>query len=448
MADVPFYLQGSQTGGLLQGLQQPAQSYIPAISGTQPQQYTPGYGTAPYGGAPQQNDQALITSMYQSGMSYGDVQDAMAQYHRSGALPTSPQQAATQGAVGGANEFIQNKINSATNPAEAEWWRNKAKSVASGNDQFIPGYSGGVSSYTSPQQAATQGAVAGATPNNGLTAVGQSNAWLSPAELAAKNGQMTPISRGGSGGGGGGADSIQTAAGGLTGGGSGYQNMPAPQNQNMQMPSLGQGLLSGGSQLSYTPPQNQMAPQQAGALNMQQANPQDAMNQYLATPGNQLLGDPSYQRFQHSPGYQYAVDEAMKQVQGNASSRGLLESGRVVRDMTDRAQGMAQQDYGNWWNRQSQLFGDYQNRLQGLAGGGTGSDLAYGLGQNLGTGSLATGGNLASLFGNQGSSGYGGIANTGAAQANSIQQAGSNQAQINAANNSTLLAGAVANQRF
>lgn len=184
-----------------------------------------------------------------------------------------------------------------------------------------------------------------------------------------------------------------------------------------------------------------------GLLSMQQTSPQTAVNNYLQTPVNQLLGDPSYQRFQHSPGYQYAVDEALGQVQRNAASRGLLESGRVMRDMTDRAQNMALQDYGNWWNRQNQLYGDYQNRLAGLAGGPTGSDQAYGLGQAAATGTAQTGSNLGSLFGNQGSSGFGGITNTGAAQANAMTQAGNQQAQILAANQATQLAGALTQQQ-
>lgn len=180
---------------------------------------------------------------------------------------------------------------------------------------------------------------------------------------------------------------------------------------------------------------------------MQQADPNSVVNNYLNTAGNQLLGDPSYQRYQQSPGYQYAVDEALNQVQRQGASRGLLDSGRVMRDMTDRAQGMALQDYGNWWNRQNQLYTDYQNRLQGLAGGSVGADQANQLGTNLAQGTYQTGGNLASLFGNQGVAGYGGITNTGAAQSNNLSQAGATQAQIQAANQSTQLAGATMQQR-
>ncbi len=202
----------------------------------------------------------------------------------------------------------------------------------------------------------------------------------------------------------------------------------------------------------YAPGQNpseqnmaQLNPQ-GGQLQMQQANPQAAMNAYQNTPGYQMLGNDQTAQYQQSPGYQYAVNEALKQVQGQSSARGLLESGSALRAMTDRAQGMAQQDYGNWWNRQNQLYGDYQNRLQGLAGGSTGSQEAMQLGQTMGAGTMQTGSNIGSLFGNQGTAGMGGIINTGAAQSSNITNAGAQQAQVNAANQSTQLAGATLSQ--
>ncbi len=183
---------------------------------------------------------------------------------------------------------------------------------------------------------------------------------------------------------------------------------------------------------------------QGGVLQMQQSSPQDSVNAYKNTTGYQLMNDPN--AYQQSPGYQYAMNEAMRNTQGNASARGLLESGSALRGMNNAIQGVAQQDYGNWWNRQNQMFGDYQNRLAGLAGGNVGGDQAYNLGQSQGAGSMQTGSNLASLFGNQGAAGYGGLVNTGAAQSNNMTNAGAQQAQVNSANQSTQLAGAVYNR--
>ncbi len=297
-----------------------------------------------------------------------------------------------------------------------------------------------------------------------FTQIGLDEPWLSPDELRAKTNALQGMSNTGSSGGSSspsGGNPAAATGGGATGGASGgtsggintsngsglgLGNSSIP-NLNNQLPYTSSNTYqSPQGSFSFNTPQQAGNYAQGGALGMQQTNPQAVMGNYLNTPGNQLLGDPSYQRFQHSPGYQYAVDEAMGQVQRGASARGLLESGSVLRDMTDRAQGMAQQDYGNWWNRQNQLYSDYQNRLAGLAGGTTGAEQAFGLGQSLGQGSSQTGNNLASLFGNQGTAGFGGIVNTGAAQANNMLNAGNTQAQVNSTNQSTLLAGSVLNQ--
>lgn len=182
---------------------------------------------------------------------------------------------------------------------------------------------------------------------------------------------------------------------------------------------------------------------QNGAL--QPANTQAGLDAYKNTTGYQLLNAPG--AYQQSPGYQYAMNEALNQVQNNAAAKGMLESGAVLKSMQQTASGLAQQDYGNWWNRQNQLYGDYQNRLQGLAGGPTGSADAMTTGANLAQGNLQTGSNLGSLFGNQGTAGMGGILNTAAAQSGNMINAGQQQAQVNAANQSTQLAGATLGSR-
>lgn len=290
-----------------------------------------------------------------------------------------------------------------------------------------------------------QGAVDGAgTDPSGILGLN------SPYQQAtdARNARLTnqPVDRsiqggGGSGGGGGmsgGGSAGGSASGGLLAGG-------PPTGISSPVPGSFPGMsFPNGAPIGYQQPGQSQAPGQPGqaAVPMQQTPTQDTMNSYLGSTGNQLLGDPSYQRYQQSPGYQYAVDEAMKQVQRSGASRGLLESGSTMNAMVDRAQGMAQQDYGNWWNRQNQLFGDYQNRLAGLAGGDTGAQNAMQTGTNLGAGSMQMGSNLGSLFGNQGSNVFGAVTNTGAALSNSIQQAGNQQAQINSANQATRLAGA------
>jgi hypothetical protein len=361
----------------------------------------------------------------------------------------------------------------AYNPYLQQYLQNKAASVASGNDFFDPSRwntnyglnTNIISSSGTPTGASDDGLNELGEPK--VSSTGSKPGYQGDWDFLQNAGHSMDgyepdrsLSGGGSSGGGGGGtggsgSGSEGTLGGQLGSGTGGLNLGGG-TQGLVNPAI-----PGGSTVGYQAPVSGGTPggfqvnapagqlpvgAQGGVVGMQQANPQDTMNKYLQTPGNQLLGDPSYQRFQHSPGYQYAVNEALRQVQGNASNRGLLESGAVMRGMTDRAQGMALQDYGNWWNRQNSLYSDYQNRLSGLAGGPTGADQAYGMGQAQAAGTMQTGSNLGSLFGNQGNAGFGGIMNTGAAQANSMTQAGAQQAQILGANQATQLAGATARQ--
>lgn len=181
-----------------------------------------------------------------------------------------------------------------------------------------------------------------------------------------------------------------------------------------------------------------------GNLDMIRATGQSVLaNKYFQTPGYQLLFGSDYaqmdprlnpaQRFQHSPGYQYAMDEALRQTNQANAARGLLESGRGQRNLVQTAQGLAMQDYYNWWDRLSQNYENYQNRLANLASAGMGASgsqnvlgtsgtqaqLASGLGQ---TGS--------SLLANQGQFGATGMFNTGAGQSQNMMTAADINARV------------------
>lgn len=396
----PFYLQGSQTGGLLQNMQQPLQSYIPSIPGAQPQGYTPGYGQAPI--APQQS----LDDMIRAAAPYG------------------------QGAIN--------------------------KAVASFNaGNYNPGSGSTFSSF--PSQPAQQGAPAGTpAPQDGFTTIGQANGWMSPEEMRAGTNALQSHQVGGSGGTSSGSsmgapkDAAAESGGlNLTGVGGDAPTGSTPssltQSSTPTGPLVGYqdpGSVNNTGTVGYIGPGSNNSAGQAGVLQMQQADPNAAQAAYQNTPGYQMLGNDQTSQYQQSPGYQYAVNEALKQVGQQSSARGLLESGAALRGMTDRAVGMAQQDYGNWWNRQNQLYSDYQNRLAGLAGGQTGSADAMTAGANAAQANLQTGSNLGSLFGNQGTTGMGGIINTAAAQSGNMINAGQQQATVNAANQATQLAGA------
>lgn len=269
-------------------------------------------------------------------------------------------------------------------------------------------------------------------------------------------GPLPPMGGTSSGGSGGGAGGGGSGGGGSAGGsfGSGLFSSAAP--QQYAAPNFG-GLPqfgNNGSISGYLPPNvgnmgigNGQVPgsQISGdqGLPMMQMGAQNGLQQYYNTPGYQLTnGQGAVNQFQTSPGYQFAVNEALRQVQGQGASRGLLDSGAVMRAMTDRASGMANQEWNNWANRQQQMYGDYQNRLAGLAGGSVGQDQAYGLGQGLAQSAANTGNNVGSLLANQGNSLFGGIVGAGGAQAQNITQAGNMQAQILAGNLATQLAAA------
>ena len=78
--------------------------------------------------------------------------------------------------------------------------------------------------------------------------------------------------------------------------------------------------------------------------------------------------------YKQSPGYQFAMDEALGQTQRGLSARGLAGSGAEKKAMMRMAQGLASQDYGNQFNRymqgRQQDFGEFQgmqNQRMGLA---------------------------------------------------------------------------------
>ena len=317
---------------------------------------------------------------------------------------------------------------------------------------------GGVSTYSSMDEAIRaaapygQGAIdqAVAEYNNQLTVVGQGSGWLSPEELRARTNALdtrngTPYggaSGGGSSGGmpgsSAGSSSGQTSSGLLGGLTSGGTQQPSGPGGMGSFPGVNIGTPGGFNQQPGSQPISQPGnqpgsqPGQMGQqLPMMQSSAQNGLQGYYNTPGYQLTnGMGAVNQFQTSPGYQFAVNEALGQVQRQGASRGLLDSGAGLRAMTDRAQGMAQQEFNNWQQNQQNQYNQYQNRLAGLASGPTGADQAYSLGQGMANNAMQTGSNIGSILANQGNSLFGGIVGAGGAQAQNVTQAGNMQAQI------------------
>lgn len=68
-----------------------------------------------------------------------------------------------------------------------------------------------------------------------------------------------------------------------------------------------------------------------------------------------LGGD--YSQFQGSPGYQFAQDEAQKAIERSASARGDIVSGRTLKELDERSQQIANQEFGNYLSQLGGLFG-------------------------------------------------------------------------------------------
>lgn len=78
------------------------------------------------------------------------------------------------------------------------------------------------------------------------------------------------------------------------------------------------------------------------------------------------LQDPQ-NSFQASPGYSYALDQSQQAIERARSATGGLASGNTLAALQQNAIGLANQDYGNWWNQQSGLAGIGQNATNNLA---------------------------------------------------------------------------------
>lgn len=95
-------------------------------------------------------------------------------------------------------------------------------------------------------------------------------------------------------------------------------------------------------------------------------------------------GGTEYQGFQATPGYQFAVEQGTSAIEGSAAARGGLYSGRTMQDLNDYGQGMANQEFNNYYNR--------------IAGGAAQGQAAAGqqaqAGQNYATGASTAYGNI------------------------------------------------------
>jgi hypothetical protein len=84
----------------------------------------------------------------------------------------------------------------------------------------------------------------------------------------------------------------------------------------------------------------------------------------------QAASDNAFATFREDPGYKYTVDQAVQGVDRSAAARGLLTSGATIKAIQDRAGNLADQQYGNWFNRFGVIAGTGQTATAGTASAG------------------------------------------------------------------------------
>jgi len=132
----------------------------------------------------------------------------------------------------------------------------------------------------------------------------------------------------------------------------------------------------------------------------------------ISTDGNpnaQAYGEESVQDFRNSPDYDFAFREGNRALTFSNAAQGQLRSGNHMRDLTKYGQGLASQNFGN-----------YANRLMGLAnlGGGAARQVS---GQSIGVGNQ-----LANTLGNQGQAQASGVVGQANAWNQGLQSTGNN----------------------
>jgi hypothetical protein len=135
---------------------------------------------------------------------------------------------------------------------------------------------------------------------------------------------------------------------------------------------------------------------QKNAIDKGASQARDALNQGITTATNQLspwatsgqpanadqadlLGlngqpaaDAAMAKFQQSPGYAYQVQQGLRGVDAGAASHGMLRSGATLKAEQTLGSNLANQDFGNYWNRLQQLSGSGLDAAKGIASAATG----------------------------------------------------------------------------
>lgn len=107
------------------------------------------------------------------------------------------------------------------------------------------------------------------------------------------------------------------------------------------------------------------------------------LNPYISAGNNALeqmqqLNSGDYSSFKESPDYQFTLSQGLQGLDRSAAAHGSLYSGGHSADILGYAQGLASQNYGNYYNRLAGLAGMGQNASTNLGSIGTGNAASIG----------------------------------------------------------------------
>jgi hypothetical protein len=102
----------------------------------------------------------------------------------------------------------------------------------------------------------------------------------------------------------------------------------------------------------------------------------DAGTNALAQMNQANSGD--YSGFNNSPDYQFALQQGIGGLDRSAAAKGSLYSGGHSADLLNYASGLASQNYGNWYNRLAGLASQGQGAASNLGSIGNGQAAAIG----------------------------------------------------------------------
>ena len=100
--------------------------------------------------------------------------------------------------------------------------------------------------------------------------------------------------------------------------------------------------------------------------------PANAQESNLLGLNGQPAADAAMSTYQTSPGYDWQMKEGLRAVDAGAAANGLLRSGATLKAEQTFGQGLADTDFGNYWNRLQQLSSGGLSAAGGIANAATG----------------------------------------------------------------------------